>query len=62
MFVPEIVPLWIRKWNQGGHTDGLMRGGGGLIHTWSNTSVVEKVGLSVGSPCTKGLIGEEIRY
>ena len=30
-FVPEIVALWLKNWNQRVHRGGLMRGDGGLI-------------------------------
>ena len=58
-FVPEIVLLWLKNRNQCVHTGGLICGG---AYTWSNRSVKEKVGLSVGAYTWGGLIGGEIWY
>ena len=63
-FVPEIVPLWLKNRNQRVHMGGLMHGGAYMrgAYTRSNTSVLEKVGLSAGEAIGGGLIGTEIRY
>ena len=55
-FVPEIVLLQLKIWNQSVITGRLMHGG---TYTWSNTSVKEK-GLSTGEGGE--VISREIRY
>ena len=47
-FVPEIVPLWFKNRNQRVICAGGSYKGGGGTYTRSNTSVKEKMGLSVG--------------